>query len=102
MFLHQFLVSILPFVLEHRLSLDPSLTQRVSVALLAESALVSFLVAPLIGRFSDRLGARIWLLVGLLGELGGSMIIASAHSCNAFWSRSRSVHCDRAKVLALC
>lgn len=83
MFLHQFLVSILPFVLEHRLSLI-SLIQRVSVVLLAESALVSFLVTPLIGRFSDRLGARTWLLVGLLGELGGSMIIAASHSCNVF------------------
>lgn len=84
MFLHQFLVSILPFVLEYRLALDPTLLQSVSVALLAESALVSFLVTPLIGRFTDHLGVRTWLLLGLLGGLGGSMIIASAHSCNVF------------------
>lgn len=81
MFLHQFLVSILPFVLEHRLALHPTLLQRVSVALLAESALVSFLVTPLITRFTDHLGVRTWFLLGLLGELGGSLIIASAHSC---------------------
>lgn len=85
MFLHQFLVSILPFVLEHRLALNPSLIQRVSVALLAETALVSFLVAPIIGHFTDVFGVRTWLLLGLLGELGGSVIIASAHSCNVFW-----------------
>lgn len=84
MFLRQFLVSILPFVLEHRLALDPTLLQRISVALLAESALVSFLVTPLIGRFTDHLGGRTWLLLGLLGKLAGSMIIASSHSCNVF------------------
>lgn len=82
MFLHQFLVSILPFVLEHRLGLDPELIQRVSEILLAETALVSFIVTPVIGRYTDHLGARTWLLLGLFGELGGSMIIASAHSCN--------------------
>ncbi|KAJ5355521.1 uncharacterized protein N7496_012733 [Penicillium cataractarum] len=80
MFLHQFLVSILPFVLENRLGLGPELIQRVSEMLLAETALVSFIVTPVIGRYTDHLGARTWLLLGLFGELGGSMIIASAHS----------------------
>ncbi|KAF3401664.1 hypothetical protein F1880_009986 [Penicillium rolfsii] len=82
MFLQQFLVSILPYVLEYRLGLDPSLIQDVSTALLAGTALVSLLVTPLIHRFADCLGARTWLVVGLLGQMGGSMIIASAHSCN--------------------
>lgn len=86
MFLHQFLVSILPFVLEHRLGLEPELIQRVSVILLAETALVSFIVTPVIGCFSDHLGARTWLLLGLFGELAGSMIIASAHSCKEGFS----------------
>ncbi|CEJ61964.1 hypothetical protein PMG11_10480 [Penicillium brasilianum] len=86
MFLHQFLVSILPFVLEHRLGLEPELIQRVSVTLLAETALVSFIVTPVIGCFSDHLGARTWLLLGLFGELAGSVIIASAHSLLTLFS----------------
>lgn len=88
MFLHQFLVSILPYVLEHRLSLEPSLVQDVSTALLAESALVSFLATPLIHRSTDYLSVRTWLLLGLLGQMVGSMIIASAHSCNVCQTRS--------------
>jgi MFS family permease len=99
MFLHQFLISILPYVLEHRLSLEPSLIQDVSTALLAESALVSFLVTPLIHRFTDHLGARTWLLLGLLGQMGGSMIIASSQSCKVSRPRSRLVCCDRVQSL---
>jgi Ca2+/H+ antiporter len=97
MFLHQFLVSILPYVLEHRLSLEPSLIQDVSTALLAESALVSILVTPLVHRFTDHLAARTWLLLGLLGQMGGSMSIASAHSCNVSQPRSLLNCCDRAQ-----
>jgi MFS family permease len=95
MFLHQFLVSILPYVLEHRLSLDQSLIQGVSTALLAESALVSILVTPLIHRFTDHLGARTWLCLGLLGQVGGSMIIASAHSRKISRPQSRHFQRDR-------
>lgn len=80
MFLHQFLVSILPSILEDRVNLDSALLQRVSVALLAQTALISFLVTPIIGRLANYLHARTWLLLGLIGQLGGSVLIASTHS----------------------
>lgn len=80
-FLYGFLVPLLPFVLEHRLNLDASLTQRMSLALLAESALGMVVASPLIGYWADRSGAkRAWLLTGLGGALVGSVIIAVATS----------------------
>ncbi|KAJ5170965.1 uncharacterized protein N7500_003748 [Penicillium coprophilum] len=81
MYLYGFLVPILPFVLEHRLGLDDSLTQRISTALLSQSALVMVVASPLIGSHADRSGAkRGWLLFGLAGALLGSLIIALATS----------------------
>lgn len=82
MYLYGFLVPILPFVLEHRLGLDVSLTQRVSTALLSQTALVMVVASPLIGAHADRSGAkRAWLLFGLAGALLGSLILAMATSC---------------------
>ncbi|KAJ5483845.1 hypothetical protein N7539_006045 [Penicillium diatomitis] len=80
MYRHQFVVSILPSILEDRLDLEPEILQRVSVALLAQTALISFLVTPLIGRLANCLGARTWLQLGLLGQLLGSLVVASSHS----------------------
>ncbi|OQD98582.1 hypothetical protein PENVUL_c071G08852 [Penicillium vulpinum] len=81
MYLYGFLVPILPFVLEHRLGLDASLTQRISTALLSQSALVMVVASPLIGSHADRSGAkRGWLLFGLAGALLGSLIVALATS----------------------
>ena len=80
MLLHEFLVSILPFVLEHRLDLDRSLMQRVSLALQAESALVSFILSPVVGKHAVSCSGGGWLVAGLVLELIGSMMIASAGS----------------------
>ncbi|CAG8000758.1 unnamed protein product [Penicillium nalgiovense] len=81
MYLYGFLVPILPFVLEHRLGLDVSLTQRISTALLSQTALVMVVASPLIGSHADRSGAkRAWLLFGLAGALVGSLILAVATS----------------------
>ncbi|KAJ5545618.1 hypothetical protein N7494_003203 [Penicillium frequentans] len=86
MFLHDFLVSILPAMLEDRLHLDPELIQNASLALLAESALVSFIVSPFIHHHTDRFQNDNWLLAGLVGELLGSMMIASADSLMLLFS----------------
>lgn len=81
MYLYGFLVPLLPYVLEHRLGLDVSLTQRVSTALLSQSALVMVVASPLIGSYADRSGAkRGWLLWGLAGALLSSLMIALATS----------------------
>ncbi|KAJ5934077.1 hypothetical protein N7466_003624 [Penicillium verhagenii] len=93
MFLHDFLVSILPTLLEDlptlledRLLLDPQLVQKASLALLAESALVSFTISPFIHHHVDRLENDNWLLAGLIGELLGSMAVASANSLSILFS----------------
>ncbi|KAJ5143435.1 uncharacterized protein N7515_002222 [Penicillium bovifimosum] len=81
MYLYGFLVPLLPYVLEHRLGLDVSLTQRISTALLSQSALIMVIASPLIGSHADRSGAkRGWLLFGLGGALVSSLIIALASS----------------------
>ncbi|KAJ5657062.1 hypothetical protein N7507_009012 [Penicillium longicatenatum] len=80
MFLHDFLVSILPSMLENRLHLAPELIQNASLALLAESALVSFIVSPFIHHHTDRFQNDSWLIAGLVGELLGSVMIAAADS----------------------
>lgn len=82
MYLYGFIVPLLPFILEHRLGLDASLTQRISTALLSQSALVMVVASPLIGYHADHSGAkRGWLLFGLAGALLGSLILAMATSC---------------------
>ncbi|CAI7594520.1 unnamed protein product [Penicillium glandicola] len=87
MYLYGFLVPILPFVLEHRLGLDASLTQRISTALLSQTALIMVVVSPLIGSHADRSGAkRAWLLFGLAGALLGSFILAMATSLFALFT----------------
>ncbi|KAJ5498750.1 hypothetical protein N7453_007801 [Penicillium expansum] len=81
MYLYGFLVPLLPFVLEHRLGLDVSLTQRISTALLSQTALIMVVASPLIGSHADRSGAkRAWLLYGLAGALLGSLMLAMATS----------------------
>jgi MFS family permease len=81
MYLYGFLVPLLPYVLEHRLGLDVSLTQRISTALLSQSALVMVIASPLIGSHADRSGAKKgWLLFGLGGALVSSLILALAGS----------------------
>ncbi|KAJ5769753.1 uncharacterized protein N7511_001804 [Penicillium nucicola] len=80
-YLYGFLVPILPFIVETRLGIDASLTQRISLALLSESALVSVIASPIIGHYADRSPAkRAWLLSGLVIALLGSLILALANS----------------------
>ncbi|GLB07059.1 hypothetical protein AtubIFM57258_002380 [Aspergillus tubingensis] len=80
-FLYAFLVPILPYVLENRLGLDVSLTQRVSFALLSETAIAALVTSPFIGHYADRMSSKRILLVGsLLAALFGSIVLALATS----------------------
>ncbi|KAJ6050320.1 hypothetical protein N7444_007036 [Penicillium canescens] len=86
-YLYGFLVPIFPFVVETRLGIDASLTQRISLALLSESALVSVIASPVIGHYADRSSEkRAWLLSGLAGALLGSLILALATSLFALFA----------------
>ncbi|RHZ68361.1 hypothetical protein CDV55_107787 [Aspergillus turcosus] len=80
-FLYTFLVPILPYVVEDRLGLDSSLTQRISFALLSESAAVAFLLNPFIGHYADKSASkRVWLLTALVAALLASAYLALATS----------------------
>ncbi|GKZ66468.1 hypothetical protein AnigIFM60653_007750 [Aspergillus niger] len=80
-FLYAFLVPILPYVLENRLGLDVSLTQRVSFSLLSETAIAALVTSPFIGHYADRMSSKRILLVGsLLAALFGSIVLALATS----------------------
>ena len=80
-FLYAFLVPILPYVLENRLGLDVSLTQRLSFTLLAESAIASLVCSPFIGHYADGLRSKKGLLLGsLVVALFETVVLALATS----------------------
>ncbi|KAF7171149.1 hypothetical protein CNMCM5623_003578 [Aspergillus felis] len=80
-FLYTFLVPILPYVVEDRLGLDSSLTQRISFALLSESAAVAVVLNFFIGHYADKSESkRVWLLSALVAALLGSAYLALATS----------------------
>ncbi|PLB42555.1 putative MFS multidrug transporter [Aspergillus candidus] len=80
-FLYAFLVPILPYVLENRLGLDVSLTQRLSFSLLAESAIASLVCSPFIGHYADGLRSKKGLLLASLAvALFGTVVLALATS----------------------
>jgi MFS family permease len=60
------MVPLLPTVLEQRIGLDPSLTQRYTSIFLAEGAFISVVSSPLIGSIADAVSSKKGLLLGLL------------------------------------
>ncbi|KAE8356112.1 major facilitator superfamily domain-containing protein [Aspergillus coremiiformis] len=80
-FLYTFVVPILPYILERRLGLPVSLTQRLSFALLAESAIVSLICSPFIGHYADQMSSKkILLLASLAAALFSTILLAMATS----------------------
>ncbi|KAE8393119.1 major facilitator superfamily domain-containing protein [Aspergillus alliaceus] len=74
-FLYAFIVPILPYILESRLGLDVSLTQRMSFILLAESAVASLISSPFIGHYADKMSSKKTLLLGSLATALVSTIV---------------------------
>ncbi|EIT82975.1 major facilitator superfamily domain-containing protein [Aspergillus flavus] len=64
--LFAFMIPLLPTVLEHRIGLLPSLTQRYTSIFLAEGAFVSVVSSPFIGAFADAVSSKKTLLLILL------------------------------------
>ncbi|OJI99509.1 hypothetical protein ASPVEDRAFT_81122 [Aspergillus versicolor CBS 583.65] len=64
--LFAFMIPLLPTILEDRIGLDPSLTQRYTSIFLTEGALVSIISSPFIGALSDAVSSKKLLLLGLL------------------------------------
>lgn len=101
MFLFGFIVPILPFMIEDRLHLNPSRTQRLTSALLTTHGFFSLVSAPIIGYFADKSPSRkIPLLAALAGCIIGTLLIAWTPSRKYFPSRSCDViilFCSMAK-----
>lgn len=64
--LFAFMVPLLPYILENRIGLDKTVTQRFTSVFLIEGALVSIVSSPFIGDISDRVQFKKILLLALL------------------------------------
>ncbi|KAL2859617.1 major facilitator superfamily domain-containing protein [Aspergillus pseudodeflectus] len=64
--LFAFMVPLLPTVLEQRIGLDASLTQRYTSIFLAEGAFITVVSSPFIGTIADAVSSKKSLLLGLL------------------------------------
>lgn len=76
------MLPLLPTVLEHRISLEPSLTQKYTSMFLAEGAFVSMISSPLIGAIADTVSSKKTLLLTLLVlTLVGTACLSFASQC---------------------
>lgn len=76
-FLYGFVVPILPYMIEERLHLDPSNTQRLTTELLVILGLVSIPSALIIGHFADKTASRkVPFLISLVGCTIGTLLVA--------------------------
>ena len=80
-FLYGFVVPILSFMLEDRLSMDPSQTQRMTTAVLTVHGFMSLISAPIIAHFADKTPNRKTpMLIALAGCVAGTLLVASTFS----------------------
>ncbi|KAB8229387.1 major facilitator superfamily domain-containing protein [Aspergillus alliaceus] len=80
-FLYGFVVPILGYMLEARLRMDPSKTQRMTTAVLTVHGFVSLVSAPIIAHFADQTPNRkAPLLMALAGCIIGTLLVASTFS----------------------
>lgn len=75
--LYSFVVPIMSYIVEVRLQLDESHTQRFTTAILATHGLASLISAPVIAHFADKTSnRRIPLLVSLVGCIIGTILVS--------------------------
>ena len=80
-FVYTFAVPILPYIIESRLSLESSYTQRASFVFISQSALISVIFSPLVGYLADKYSTkRVWLRTASLVALVGTGMVVSAVS----------------------
>ncbi|KAF7590783.1 hypothetical protein BBP40_002399 [Aspergillus hancockii] len=83
-FLYAFVVPIMSYMLEVRLRMDPSKTQRLTTTVLTLHGFVSLVSGPIIAHFADKTpGRKAPLLMGLAGCLVGTLLVASTVSIEA-------------------
>ncbi|KAJ5751221.1 hypothetical protein N7533_008249 [Penicillium manginii] len=82
-FLASFLTPIMGYMLEVRLHLDPSQTQRYTTILLSSYGFVGLVSAPAIAYFAEKITSqKVPLLISLAGCLVGTLMVALTSS---FW-----------------
>ncbi|OQD84367.1 hypothetical protein PENANT_c013G06320 [Penicillium antarcticum] len=80
-FLNSFIVPILPYMLENRISLDPSRTQSIITWLFFESAAVSVVLRMPLAHFADKSASkRKWFMWALVIALTGTIATAASSS----------------------
>ncbi|KNG89003.1 hypothetical protein ANOM_002422 [Aspergillus nomiae NRRL 13137] len=85
-FLYGFVVPILSYMLEARLRMDESNTQRMTTVVLAIHGFVSLVSAPIIAHFADKTPNRkAPLLLALAGCFAGTVLVASTFSIEALF-----------------
>ncbi|KAF2158517.1 hypothetical protein M409DRAFT_30986 [Zasmidium cellare ATCC 36951] len=86
-FLYGFVVPILPYMIEVRLKLDPSYTQRLTTELLFIMGLISMPAAPIIGHLADKTTSRkIPLIISLIGCTIGTLLVATTPNLYAVYA----------------
>jgi Arabinose efflux permease len=80
-FLYAFIVPILDYMLQTRLHIDRSKTQKVTSTVLGLHGAISVVAGPIIGHFADKTPNRKTpLLLSLIACIIGTVMIASTHS----------------------
>ena len=83
---------ILPYMIENRLRIDPSQTQRLTTALLSIHGFLALISAPIIAHFADKTPSRkLPLLVALAGCFCGTLIIACTPSRMFTFTRGQRI-----------
>lgn len=80
-FLFGFVTPILNYMLEKRLHLDPSLTQRYTTELLTSHGIIGLIVTPIVAHLAEKTKSqRTPLLISLGGCFVGTLLIAATPS----------------------
>ncbi|KGO55105.1 Tetracycline resistance protein, TetA/multidrug resistance protein MdtG [Penicillium expansum] len=80
-FLYAFIVPILDYMLQTRLHIDRSKTQKVTSIVLGLHGAISVIAGPIIGHFADKTPSRKTpLLLSLITCIIGTVMMASTHS----------------------
>lgn len=86
--LFSFMVPLLPFILEDRIGVDATETQRLTSAFLVEGALISIASGPSLGDIADRAKSKKLVLLALLVLTLVSIVCLSiTTSCKSFIKR---------------
>lgn len=100
--LFAFMIPLLPTVLEHRIGLEPSLTQKYTSIFLAEGAFVSVVSSPFIGAIADAVSSKKTLFLVLLALTLVSTACLSLTSQRMYCSFQLLIPGSKIKIDGMC